>query len=109
MGLNRMKEELIKKIKEILDGEKLALDSYFFCGSGSSLPDSELISAGEAYLSAAAGGRTDEEAKQKLIERLEAAASKPPELLKARAAVISNAEDLRTKVIREILDHRDLL
>ena len=104
-----MKEELIRQLKEIVDGEKLALDSYFFCGSGSSMPDPELISAGEAYLSAAAEDRTDEEAKQKLIERLEAAAAKSPEVLKIRSTVISSMEDPRKKVIREILDRKELL
>ena len=102
-----MKEELIKKIKEIVDGEKLAMDSYFFCGSGSSLPDAELISAGEAYLAGELNGVPDEAAKIKLIERLEAAASKGQEVLKAR--VMINAEDPKKAVITEILEHRELL
>ncbi len=101
-----MNEDLIKKIKEIVDGEKLAMDSYFFCGSGSSLPDSELISAGEAYLNAVQEGRADEDAKKKLIERLEAAAAKKPEVLKSRVII---SEDPRIAVIREILQNQELL
>ncbi len=101
-----MRENLIKKIKEIVDGEKLAMDSYFFCGSGSSLPDAELISAGESYLNAVSEGKTDDDAKNKLIERLEVAASKQPEVLKARVII---AEDPRIAVIREILQNRELL
>ena len=104
-----MKEDLIRMIKEIVDGEKLALDSYFFCGSGSSLPDSELVSSGEAWLKAEEEGRADETAKAKLIERLEAAAQKKPEVLKVRKAVIAETEDPRKKIIEEILAHKDML
>ena len=102
-----MKDELIKKITEIVEGEKLAMDSYFFCGSGSSLPDAELISSGEAYLKGEKEGSPDEAAKLKLIERLEAAAAKGQEVLKAR--VIIDAEDPKKAVITEILEHRELL
>lgn len=102
-----MKEELIRKISEIVEGEKLAMDSYFFCGSGSSLPDAELISAGEAYLKGEHDGKPDEAAKQKLIERLEAAAAKGQEVLKAR--VMINIDDPKKAVITEILEHRELL
>lgn len=99
----QMNEELLKKIKEIVEGERLAMDSYFFCGSGSSLPDDELVSAGDAFLKAAAEGNTDEAAKAKLIERLEAAAAKGQEMLKSRIAIIDEAEDPKKAVIREIL------
>ena len=102
-----MKEELLKKIDEIVAGEKLAMDSYFFCGSGSSMPDAELISAGEAYLTAEKNGITDTNAKVKLIERLEAAANKGQEVLKVR--VLIDAEDPKTVVIKEILANKDLL
>lgn len=102
-----MREELIRKIREIVEGEKLAMDSYFFCGSGSSLPDAELISSGEAYLKGESEGRPDEAAKQKLIERLEAAAAKGQEVLKAR--VMISTEDPKKAVIAEILEHRDML
>ena len=106
-GTLNMKEELLKKIDEIVAGEKLAMDSYFFCGSGSSLPDDELIRAGEAYLTAEKNGIPDLEAKVKLIERLEAAANKGQEVLKAR--VLIDAEDPKTVVIKEILANKDLL
>ena len=106
-GTLNMKEELLKKIDEIVAGEKLAMDSYFFCGSGSSLPDDELIRAGEAYLTAEKNGIPDLEAKVKLIERLEAAANKGQEVLKAR--VLIDAEDTKTVVIKEILANKDLL
>lgn len=102
-----MKEELLKKIDEIIAGERLAMDSYFFCGSGSSLPDDELIRAGEAYLTAEKNGIPDPDAKDRLIERLEAAANKGQEVLKAR--VLIDAEDPKTVVIREILANKDLL
>ena len=102
-----MKEELLKKIDEIVAGEKLAMDSYFFCGSGSSLPDDELIRAGEAYLAAEKNGIPDLEAKVKLIERLEAAANKGQEVLKVR--VLRDAEDPKAVVIKEILANKDLL
>ena len=102
-----MKEDLIKKITEIVEGEKLALDTYFFCGSGSSVPDEELIKSGTAYIEGEQTGAHNEEAKLKLLERLEAAAAKGQEVLKAR--VLIDAEDPKTLVIKEILAHRDLL
>ena len=102
-----MKEELIKKITEIVEGEKLALDTYFFCGSGSSVPDEELIKSGTEYIVGEKTGAHNEEAKLKLLERLEAAAAKGQEVLKAR--VLIDAEDPKTLVIKEILEHRDLL
>ncbi len=102
-----MKDELLKKISEIVEGEKLALDTYFFCGAGSSLPDEELIKAGEAYISGEQSGTHDEAAKLKLIERLEAAATKGQEVLKAR--VLIDAEDPKTTVIKEILKNKELL
>ncbi len=102
-----MKEELLKKIAELVAGEKLALDTYFFCGAGSSLPDEELISSGEAYLKGEETGAHDEAAKAKLLERLEAAAAKGQEVLKSR--VLIDAEDPKTTVIKEILKNRDIL
>ena len=102
-----MKEELLKKISEIIEGEKLALDTYFFCGAGSSLPDEELIKAGEAYIRGEQSGTHDEAAKLKLIERLEAAAAKGQEVLKAR--VLIDAEDPKITVIKEILNNKELL
>ena len=104
-----MKEELLKKIRALVEGEKLALDSYFFCGSCSSLPDEELISSGEAYLRAAESGSTDEAAKEKLLERLESAAGKKQEVLKSRASIVDDMEDPKAEVIREILENRELL
>ena len=102
-----MKEELIKKITEIVEGEKLALDTYFFCGAGSTVPDEELIASGTDYLAGEQSGAHDEAAKLKLLERLEAAAARGQEVLKAR--VLIDVEDPKTVVIKEILEHRDLL
>ena len=104
-----LKEELLKKIRALVEGEKLALDSYFFCGSGSSLPDEELISSGETYLRTAESGSADAAAREKLLERLEAAAEKKQEVLKSRASVVDDMEDPKAAVIREILDNRQLL
>ncbi len=102
-----MKEELLKKISEIVEGEKLALDTYFFCGSGSSVPDEELIRAGSEYLAGEQTGVHNEAAKVKFLERLEAAAAKGQEVLKAR--VLIDAEDPKTAVIKEILKNKDQL
>lgn len=102
-----MREELIKKLRAVIEGEKLALDTYFFCGAGSSLPDEELISAGEAYLRDCENGSLDQAAKLKLIERLELAANNGQEVLKAR--VLITDEDPKAAVIREILNHKELL
>ncbi|MDO4960615.1 MAG: hypothetical protein Q4E57_01990 [Eubacteriales bacterium] len=105
-----MREELIRKLREIVEGEKLAMDSYFFCGSGSSVPDSELISSGEALLKALDEGKTDEAAKAKLIERLNIAAVQKKEVLKSRVRILDDAaEDPKVKVVKEILESIELL
>ena len=66
-----------------------------------------MIKAGEAYIRGEQSDTHDEAAKLKLIERLEAAAAKGQEVLKAR--VLIDAEDPKITVIKEILNNKELL
>lgn len=68
MSTKVSKEELIEKIKSIIENEKFRLDGYFLCGFPTGAPNQVLQKACEKYVEIVENGNPSEEDTKTLIE-----------------------------------------
>jgi len=97
------RDKMIEKIRQIVANEKFKLDAFFLCGAASGLPDQGLQKACEVYLEMTDKNEDDEDIKNALIDQLEAALSKEPEI-KVKGDITNNRAALQ-----EVYDNREYL
>lgn len=103
MSTKISKEEIIAKIKAIIENEKFKLDGYFLCGFPTGAPDQKLQKACEKYIEIAENGQPTEADKKALIEALEAALKVESEV--AAVNDITRSDDL----VKIVLENKDVL
>ena len=103
MSAEVSREQLIGKIKAIIENEKFRLDGFFLCGFPTGAPNQVLQRACEKYIEIDEAGTPAEADTDTLIEALEDA-------LKVEADVkdvndITRSDDM----VKYILEHKELL
>lgn len=103
MSVKVSREELIEKIKAIIENEKFRLDGFFLCGFPTGAPNQVLQRACEKYIAIDEKGTPSEDDTKTLIEALE-------DSLKVESDVkdvndITRSDD----TVKYILQHKDML
>lgn len=103
MSTKVSREEIIGKIKAIIENEKFKLDGYFLCGFPTGAPDQKLQKACEKYIEIVEKGQASEEDNKTLIEALEAALKVESEV--AAVNDITRSDDL----VKYVLENKEAL
>ncbi|MFR1364758.1 hypothetical protein [Lentihominibacter sp.] len=103
MSTKVSKEELIEKIKSIIENEKFRLDGYFLCGFPTGAPNQVLQKACEKYVEIVENGNPSEEDTKTLIEALEASLN-----VESMVAVVNDITKSDV-LVNYILEHKDVL
>lgn len=103
MSTKVSREEIIGKIKAIIENEKFKLDGYFLCGFPTGAPDQKLQKACEKYIELIENSEPSEADKKVLIEALEAALKVESEV--AAVNDITRSDDL----VKYVLENKDAL
>ncbi len=103
MSTKVSKEDVIAKIKAIIENEKFKLDGYFLCGFPTGAPDQKLQKACEKYIDIVENGQPGEEDTKALVEALEAALKVESEV--AAVNDITRSDDL----VKFVLENKDVL
>ena len=98
MSTKVSKEELIEKIKSIIENEKFRLDGYFLCGFPTGAPNQVLQKACEKYVEIVENGNPSEEDTKTLIS------------LNVESKVAEVNDITKSDVlVNYILEHKDVL
>lgn len=103
MSTKVSKEDVIAKIKAIIENEKFKLDGYFLCGFPTGAPDQKLQKACEKYIDIVENGQPTDDDKKTLIEAMEAALKVESEV--AAVNDITRSDDL----VKFVLENKDVL
>lgn len=103
MSTKISRDEVIGKIKAIIENEKFKLDGYFLCGFPTGAPDQKLQKACEKYIEIEENGTPAEDDKKALIDALEAALKVESEV--AAINDITRSDDL----VKMVLENKDVL
>ena len=102
-----MTEQLISQVQTLAKTERYKLDSYFFCGSPSDMPNESLLAACENWLKCIEQGHRDPQVAGALVSELEKIAPPRPTGFMLDNA---NAEGVGyASVVWNLLDHRSEL
>lgn len=96
-----MKEQLLNKIRTVVENERFKQEAFFLCGAGTGTPNDKLLEACEKYLKLAEEGKKDEAVTKTLIDELEKAAKAERENLGA------NRANTNVDYIKEILEQKE--
>lgn len=103
MSTKVSRDDVIGKIKAIIENEKFKLDGYFLCGFPTGAPDQKLQKACEKYIGIVENGQPSDDDTKTLIEALEAALKVESEV--AAVNDITRSDDL----VKFVLEHKDVL
>ena len=103
MSTKVSKEELIEKIKSIIENEKFRLDGYFLCGFPTGAPNQVLQKACEKYVEIVENGNPSEEDTKTLIEALEASLNVESKVAEVNDITKSDV------LVNYILEHKEVL
>ncbi len=103
MSTKVTKEEIIEKIKAIIENEKFKLDGYFLCGFPTGAPNQELQKACETYIERIETGSVAESDTETLIDAMEASLKVESEV--AEVNDITKSDGL----VKYILGHKEVL
>lgn len=103
MSTKVSKEDVIAKIKAIIENEKFKLDGYFLCGFPTGAPDQKLQKACEKYIDIVENGQPTDDDTKTLIEAMEAALKVESEV--AAVNDITRSDDL----VKFVLENKDVL
>ena len=103
MSTNEIKEQVIAKIKSIIENEKFKLDAYFLCGCPSDAPNQELKKACEKYIEASDAGKAGNADVEELVAALEASLKKDQVVAEVKSITSSNT------AVQFVLDNKDAL
>ena len=98
-----MESNLIKSLETIVKTEKLNQDAFFFCGSGTKMPNEALLYACEHYLEAVKKGSVPNDIKDALISELEKAISTNPNFGKP------DVTDANLQMLQKLFESKDQL
>lgn len=103
MSAKVSKEELIGKIKSIIENEKFRLDGYFLCGFPTGAPNQVLQKACEKYVEITEKSEPSEEDTKTLIEALEASLN-----VESKVAAVNDITKSDI-LVNYILEHKKVL
>ena len=103
MSTKVTREEIIGKIKDIIENEKFRLDGFVLCGFPTGAPNQVLQKACEKYIEIEEKGQPSEEDTKTLIEALE-------DSLKVESEV-ADVNDISKSdtMVKYILEHKEIL
>lgn len=103
MSTKVTREEIIGKIKDIIENEKFRLDGFFLCGFPTGAPNQVLQKACEKYIEIEEKGKPSEADTKTLIEALE-------DSLKVESEV-ADVNDISKSdtMVKYILEHKEIL
>ncbi len=97
------KEQLVKKINDIIANEKFKLDAYFLCGFPTDEPNDTLKASCEKYLETLEDKEANKVAAEAMIAEFEKELASTPVTDESKAILGIK------KTVKEILDNKELL